>query len=246
MSNNNNRKTIRESIKKEISYRQSYKCLGCEDLLPPSFQIDHIIPWSLSHDDSEENLQALCPNCHSIKTQRESLRIIQYKRLQNDCPQDCSLCWFCLETYETSAFCKHVCDKVLKDIPRLIKTQSEIQEKLETILNKYKYINHKPPRENTLRIKISVYSNTIYVDNVIVKFKEELFIDDIIEAVFLATRSKKYSGQYEIVEVTLENNDDDDDDNTKGCINFLENSDLLDQLPPRIFKDEESTIIVFL
>ena len=63
----NNRKPIRESIKKEISYRQSYKCLGCEDLLPPSFQIDHIIPWSTGGTTTFDNLQVLCKHCHYNK-----------------------------------------------------------------------------------------------------------------------------------------------------------------------------------
>ena len=58
---------LTESFKKIIAHKQQYKCLKCDKLLPPSFQIDHIIPFSISKDDSEQNLQALCPNCHSLK-----------------------------------------------------------------------------------------------------------------------------------------------------------------------------------
>ena len=245
--NTNNRKTIRDSVKKEISYRQSYKCRRCNDILPPSFQIDHIIPWSLSHDDSEDNLQALCPNCHSLKTQRESLRIIQYKRLHRDCPKNSFLCWFCLETCGGRDN-DHICDRLLKDIPPLKKSPSKIQTNFETIFSQYKYNNNNTilEQDTTLHIKISLYSNTIYVDNIIVKFKDELEVDDIVEAVFLATRSKKFSRQYEIVEINLENYDTDDTDGKENCINFLENSNLIDLFPPRIFKDENSTIILFM
>ena len=56
---------LRDSIKKIIAHKQKYTCAICLELLPPSFQVDHIIPHSISNDDSEENLQALCPNCHS-------------------------------------------------------------------------------------------------------------------------------------------------------------------------------------
>ena len=34
------------------------------------YEIDHIIEHSISHDDREENLQALCKTCHSVKTKR--------------------------------------------------------------------------------------------------------------------------------------------------------------------------------
>jgi hypothetical protein len=32
--------------------------------------IDHITEWTLTHDNSPENLQALCPCCHAVKTKR--------------------------------------------------------------------------------------------------------------------------------------------------------------------------------
>lgn len=34
------------------------------------YEIDHIKEFSISHDNSEENLQALCPICHSFKTKK--------------------------------------------------------------------------------------------------------------------------------------------------------------------------------
>ena len=64
---------LKESTKKNIAFRQNYKCLTCDQLLPPSFQIDHIVPFSITNNDDENNLQALCPTCHSLKTQYQRM-----------------------------------------------------------------------------------------------------------------------------------------------------------------------------
>lgn len=233
------RKPIREILKKEISYRQSYKCNKCSELLPPSFQIDHIIPWSISNDDSEENLQALCPNCHSNKTQKENMRIIQYKKILSNCPNDYKLCWFCLETYD----CKiHKCEKIVKDIPKLVKVQSELTTSFEEMCNKYKYVKReKDDEERILKIKITLYDNSIYVNNTIVKFTDEIEIENIVDAVFLSTRSKKYSKKYELIHLTIDCKDEDNDAKEK-CLSFIENSDIIERLPPRIFKESINII----
>ena len=34
------------------------------------YDIDHIVEHCFEKDDTKENLQALCPNCHSVKTKR--------------------------------------------------------------------------------------------------------------------------------------------------------------------------------
>lgn len=41
-------------------------CSGIFDLA--GYEIDHVIPHCISQDDSESNLQALCPPCHKVKT----------------------------------------------------------------------------------------------------------------------------------------------------------------------------------
>ena len=64
------KRKLSESVKKEVAHRQNYICCKCGQILPPTYQTDHIIPHSISNDDSFENLQALCPNCHSVKTKR--------------------------------------------------------------------------------------------------------------------------------------------------------------------------------
>lgn len=34
------------------------------------YEIDHIVEWSLTQNDNTDNLQALCPTCHKVKTKR--------------------------------------------------------------------------------------------------------------------------------------------------------------------------------
>ena len=254
---NNTRKSIRESTKKEISYRQSYKCLSCCQLLPPSFQIDHIIPWSLSHDDSEENLQALCANCHSVKTQKEYMRIIQYKRLLDECPNHTTLCWFCLETSESNS--PHDCDRKLKDITKLIRTQTKIRTDFEEMCEKYKYVKkkdkevvvvhddkEKEEEKNILKIKIAIYSHSIYVNNVIVKFTDDdLTINHIVDAVFIATRSKTFSKQYEMIHISIEASGKDEEKEKEHCMKFIEDSDIVSQFPPRIFLNPDDVMIIY-
>jgi Zn finger protein HypA/HybF involved in hydrogenase expression len=75
------RKTMKDSVKGIVAGRQYYKCANPHDNCPlyyrPScpghfgqegFEIDHIKEYSISKDDSLDNLQALCPSCHSLKT----------------------------------------------------------------------------------------------------------------------------------------------------------------------------------
>jgi len=84
------RKTISEKTKKEVVERQFYQCAN-HPLSPPSnlqgyrcllylvndgifdesgYEIDHISEHCIDSDDSIANLQALCPNCHKVKTRR--------------------------------------------------------------------------------------------------------------------------------------------------------------------------------
>jgi len=58
----------------EIAYKSKYKCNKCDILLPPTFQVDHIIELCDGGTDTYDNLQALCPNCHAEKTRCNILR----------------------------------------------------------------------------------------------------------------------------------------------------------------------------
>ena len=58
----------------EIAYKSKYKCNSCDMLLPPTFEIDHIVELQDGGEDTYENCQALCPNCHAEKTRANQLR----------------------------------------------------------------------------------------------------------------------------------------------------------------------------
>lgn len=54
-----------------IAHKQLWQCSKCSILLPPTFQIDHITPISEGGNNMHVNLQAMCPNCHALKTADE-------------------------------------------------------------------------------------------------------------------------------------------------------------------------------
>ena len=58
----------------EIAYKSKYRCNQCGILLPPTFEIDHIVEIRDGGVDEYHNLQALCPNCHSLKTRANTLK----------------------------------------------------------------------------------------------------------------------------------------------------------------------------
>lgn len=87
------KRKLKESVKKKIAGRQFYQCAnrpnsnlrGLEGYNCPlwtkpgnekgnfdegGYEIDHIIEHSISQNDNEDNLQALCTTCHKVKTKR--------------------------------------------------------------------------------------------------------------------------------------------------------------------------------
>jgi len=72
-------RTTSRKFRWEIAYKQQYKCNHCNDLLhPKSFDIDHIMPLFKGGQDNDlNNLQALCCNCHALKsrTEKQSLTL---------------------------------------------------------------------------------------------------------------------------------------------------------------------------
>ena len=58
--------------KRQVAAAQKWTCGHCANLLNAAFEIDHIVPLENGgEDDILTNAQALCSNCHSLKTQRE-------------------------------------------------------------------------------------------------------------------------------------------------------------------------------
>ena len=239
---------LRESTKKIVAYNQLYKCALCKILLPPSFQCDHLIPHSISDDDTIENLQALCGNCHSNKSQREVIRISQFKRLLST-HTNFKICWFCLETFDNNEeqFNCLKCDKTVKDIEIILKKQNDIIKSYGEIYNKYKYIDKsnmnkltnsfKEIKIETLEtletLEISISSTHIQVNNYICRVGNDYTIENIVEAIFMSTRSKKESYKYSIVSVTIIFEGTEEE--KIACIDYL-SENLPNAIPTRILK----------
>ena len=54
-----------------VAARQGYKCAHCRQTFPAVFDIDHIVPLHKGGEDVMGNLQALCCNCHAVKSRNE-------------------------------------------------------------------------------------------------------------------------------------------------------------------------------
>jgi len=103
---------VTDALKKQIAGRQRFKCAnkpgftltGLENYDCPlwkindddkgsfdesSYEIDHIIEHCISKNDNENNLQALCKNCHVVKTKRFMQR--KNKDIKNSIKIDNSL-----------------------------------------------------------------------------------------------------------------------------------------------------------
>jgi 5-methylcytosine-specific restriction endonuclease McrA len=54
---------------------QGWRCAICDVMLGPAFHVDHVIPYSISFDHSDKNLQVTCVPCHLTKTsEKQSFR----------------------------------------------------------------------------------------------------------------------------------------------------------------------------
>lgn len=72
ISNASKRPGISWQRKFELLMRQECKCNKCGTLLSlNNYDSDHVIPWYISFDNSDSNLQILCLICHRTKTKKE-------------------------------------------------------------------------------------------------------------------------------------------------------------------------------
>lgn len=67
---------------KQIKARDKFCCVPCFKLglITPVDAVDHIVPKALGGDDSPSNLQSICKQCHRVKTQSESLLVLNAMR----------------------------------------------------------------------------------------------------------------------------------------------------------------------
>jgi len=64
-------RSVSESRKKLVAGQQHWRCALCRELLPPTYEVDHIVRLEFGGSNEVNNLQALCPNCHRMKTMVE-------------------------------------------------------------------------------------------------------------------------------------------------------------------------------
>jgi len=59
-----------DQLRKQTMKRDNYMCQPCKKLgfITNATQVDHIVPKSKGGTDDLSNLQAICNDCHKIKT----------------------------------------------------------------------------------------------------------------------------------------------------------------------------------
>ena len=70
---NNIKRNLNETTKKVVASNQKWTCNMCYKMLDASYEIDHTIPLYKGGTNNLENLQALCRNCHGLKTINDKL-----------------------------------------------------------------------------------------------------------------------------------------------------------------------------
>lgn len=76
------RQHISNVERNKIAFKQKWTCAMCRQLLPPTFEIDHIVALCNGGVDQTGNMQALCNNCHAAKTSTD--REQRFKRLRQE------------------------------------------------------------------------------------------------------------------------------------------------------------------
>lgn len=71
------RRSVPTKHRKLVAYRQRYQCASCCCLLPPDYEIDHVIPVALNGSDCLSNLQAMCSSCHKQKTRDQRHEVLR-------------------------------------------------------------------------------------------------------------------------------------------------------------------------
>lgn len=67
------KRKLNQALRIDIAYRQGYACKQCGKFpIPPTFQLDHIVRLADGGADDVDNLQALCVECHAMKTRSET------------------------------------------------------------------------------------------------------------------------------------------------------------------------------
>lgn len=96
--------------KRIVAARQRWECGHCGTLLTASFEVDHVLALHLGGpDDYQTNAEALCKDCHAVKTQREEIeRLRRLQRIREDrSPRPPLVCVRCARV--VSPYFLHAC-----------------------------------------------------------------------------------------------------------------------------------------
>ena len=65
-----------------VMVRDKYRCQPCQldGRVTLAVEVDHIVPQAEGGDDRESNLQAICGDCHEVKTRAEAARGVSRSR----------------------------------------------------------------------------------------------------------------------------------------------------------------------
>jgi len=66
-------RSVSQLLKKKVAANQKWKCGHCINILDASYEVDHILALYKGGSNDEQNLVALCRNCHGKKTVNERL-----------------------------------------------------------------------------------------------------------------------------------------------------------------------------
>ena len=67
------KRSVSESKKRFVSARQNWLCKKCGNMLPATYEIDHVVRLDRGGSNEVSNLESLCPSCHRSKTLLENL-----------------------------------------------------------------------------------------------------------------------------------------------------------------------------
>ena len=68
------KRNVSNMMKKMVASNQKWRCKNCDLLLDHCYEIDHVIALFNGGTNKIENLAALCPSCHRLKTCREIIQ----------------------------------------------------------------------------------------------------------------------------------------------------------------------------
>jgi predicted restriction endonuclease len=66
------RPAVPAEVERRVLVEAGHRC-AIPTCRHPTTEIAHIVPWSQTHDNSFENLIALCPNCHTRYDQKKEI-----------------------------------------------------------------------------------------------------------------------------------------------------------------------------